>query len=131
MTNAFVFGYARLGLQVYVGYAQVKTDLKFSRSVGDQIRTDPSKTPSPDAAQTLVLTIPLSYTNHILSFMSSKKIVSRIPPGKKRTVTTTEVTPQDAWGQVYRDKFHEEKVLRIRGMSLCQDIRRTHSMCTM
>lgn len=120
---------ARLGLRVYVKHTQVKTDLKFSHSFGDQIRTDPSKTPSPDAAQTLILTIPLSYSNHILTFMLSKKVMSRIPPEKTKAVTSTEVTHQDAWGQVFHDKFHKEKGLGTRGISLCQDIRKTNSIC--
>lgn len=100
---------ARLGLRVYVGQAQVKIDLKISHSIGDQIWTDPNKTPSPDAAQTLILTTPLSYINHVLLFILSKKVVSHIPLRKKRAVTSTEITHQDAWRQVFCDKFHEEK----------------------
>lgn len=120
---------ARLGLRIYVKHAQVKTDLKFSYSIDNQIWTDPSKTASPDVTQTLILSILLSYTNYILLFILSKKIVSLILSEKKRTITSTKITHQKARKQVFHDKFHKEKSLETHGMSLCQNIRKTSFMC--
>lgn len=61
--------------------------------------------------------------------MSSKKVVLRIPLGRIKAITSMEVTHQDAWGQVFRDKFYKKKGLGIRSMLLYQDIRKKNSMC--
>lgn len=46
--------------------------------------------------------------------------------GEKKTITTMEIIPQDAWGQVYHNKFHKEKRLETRRTSLCQNIKKKH-----
>lgn len=118
---------ARLGLQIYVGHAQVKTDLKFSRSIGNQIRTGPSKTPSPDAAQTLVLTTLLSYANQL------RQSCLVIHVEQENCVTY----PSKAEKNRHNNGSHSPRCLGtsipglgIRGMSICQDIKKTNSMCT-
>lgn len=71
--------------------------------------------------QTLILTKPFSYVNYILLFILSKKIVLYIFSKKTKIVIIMEVTFQDAWRQIYYNKFYLKKVLETYKILLYQN----------
>ena len=74
--------------------------------------------PSSDSSRFLIITLPTSYDNNVLYFLSTHESSFVSVPGKKKKEFCFWSIEQDVWGQIFRDKYHKEKTRQIKGMSL-------------
>ncbi len=54
---------------------------------------------------------------------------SYVPIGKIRLIQRQESEQRDVWGQIYRDKYYEEKGVSTVGMDICRNARNKNKEC--
>lgn len=83
--------------------------------------------PSSDSSRFLIITLPTSYDNNVLYFLSTHESSFVSVPGKKRKEFRSQSIEGDVWGQIFCDKYHKEKRRETKGMFLCLQARTTHA----
>ncbi len=83
--------------------------------------------PTTNAFRYLIITSLISYKNNILYYLSTHETDFVTMPEKKRQEFCLKLTAQDMWGQIFQDKYHEEKKRETNGMSLCLNAHSAYS----
>ncbi len=117
----------KLNLKVYIEHRSAILDERIGMLEKKKIITLRGTQPTTDTPRYLIITLPTSYKNNILYYLSTHESGLITAPGKKKQKFRSKLTAQDVWGQIFQDEYYEEKRREIKGMSLCWGARAAYS----